>query len=178
MIAFDEIKDNLMRDNTHNLLRIEGQVRRANSYPKHEERWIKLSTNYDLSSYGRIVSKAKGSRVVMKSAEVVYVAIGDGKRKGYRLQRLVAEHFVPNPDNKKLARLIDAEAGYHADNIEWVNMDEATKGINTRLTEANIKAIRNLSKCGVPPRKLAKQFNVDVSTIKSIKGGVNFAWVK
>ena len=49
----------------------------------------------------------------------------NGKQKRVRLNRLVAQAFIPNPDNKPEVNHIDGEkSNNRADNLEWVTSKE------------------------------------------------------
>ena len=75
---------------------------------------------YKVSNYGRIKSVKK--QLVLKTCgsgnRYKTVALCNGMRKTFRVHRLVAAAFIPNPDNKPCIDHIDGDrANNHADNL-------------------------------------------------------------
>lgn len=66
-----------------------------------------------------------------------YYTIGlrkDGKVKQYRISRLVAEAFIPNPESKPYVDHIDTDkANNKADNLRWVTPSENSNNDLSRL---------------------------------------------
>ena len=107
--------------------------------------------------------------------------------KTFRVNRLVAAAFIPNPDNKPVVNHIDGDKENNkADNLEWTTISEnmlhayrcglktamiGEKNTNAKLTKEQVKAIRNEY---VPYSKkygsnaLAKKYNVSNVTITNI----------
>lgn len=116
-----------------------------------------------------------------------------GKTKA--VHKVIAETFIPNPENKPQVNHIDGnKQNNHVDNLEWVtNKENAnhainnglwTKFVSSMLTtetsqgELNSQAvlqpedvldIRELIKQGMRPYKIAKVFGVSPATIYDIK---------
>ena len=81
-----------------------------------------------------------------------------GKDKTYRVHRLVAEHFIPNPENKSTVNHIDGDkTNNHVDNLEWADRSEqmihaykmglktsrvGSDNSNAKLTPEEIREIR------------------------------------
>lgn len=99
------------------------------------------------------------------------------------VHRLVAQAFIPNPENKPQINHIDCQrSNNHVSNLEWCTPKENTAhmvklGNNrvgeqvkwSKLKEEQIIEIRNLYKSSDTSfRKLAKMYGVDQSTINSI----------
>ena len=107
--------------------------------------------------------------------------------KTFRVNRLVATAFIPNPDNKPVVNHIDGDKeNNRADNLEWATISENMlhayrcglkaamiweENPNAKLTKEQVKAIRNEY---VPYSKqygsnaLAKKYNVSNVTITNI----------
>ena len=84
---------------------------------------------YQVSSYGRIRSLNFGGRKgkigilkehFSKDGYVVMHFRWEGKRKNFRVHRLVAHMFIPNPDNLPIVNHRDeCKSNNHIDNLEW-----------------------------------------------------------
>ena len=85
---------------------------------------------YKISNTGRIVSYKKGKpyELAPYSNNRGYLAIGlsDGLvRRRYTMHKLVARHFIPNPENKPQVNHKDGDKhNNHVDNLEWVTQSE------------------------------------------------------
>lgn len=113
---------------------------------------------YEVSNYGRVRSKdmvvngrlqnchkIKGRILKPHTDKEGYKGIVlciNQKRKTFRLHRLVAAAFIPNPENKPCIDHIDGNrANNHADNLRWVTYLENNNNPITkkRLSENNAK---------------------------------------
>jgi hypothetical protein len=168
-----------------------------------EELWIAIRGYeglYSVSNFGRII-RHKGPWCRTER----YVAINNigpsgylygtfsnrGRKANYFVHRLVAEHFIDNPEGKKFVNHKDgAKLNNKSDNLEWVtrsdNMQHAWNLglIKTRrkgsgcptalLTEADIPVIRKMLAEGRQWRRhsrIAKIFGVKPQVIKLIAYG-------
>lgn len=154
---------------------------------------------YQLSNLGKVKAlelwKSHGGSGILLHKEKV---LKTGKyKKGYEhvnlcknaitdkkvIHRLVAEYFIPNPDNKPCVNHIDGNpANSRVDNLEWCtyreNVDHARRtglmndygerSVNAKLTKEAIKEIRKKQLSG---RELAKKFKVSPSLICGIING-------
>lgn len=112
----------------------------------------------------------------------------NGKAKWVTIHRLVAIHFVPNPHNYKyVLHKDDNKKNPHWSNLEWgtqsqnvldcISRGRGFNGIkngNSKLTEENVKEIRQLLSKGISSRKIASKFGVSKMPILAIKN--NKTW--
>jgi hypothetical protein len=155
---------------------------------------IKDWQNYEVSNLGNVRSLERiedfrgGTRIrkgcllkqrVLRKYKCVSVK-NYGTQRTFLVHRLVADAFVPNPDNKSIVNHIDKDRlNNSAENLEWVTQKENihhamqyedwTKGENhgmSKLKEQDIIAIRSYDKSYL---KLAEMFNVTYSTIKRVR---------
>ena len=91
---------------------------------------------YQVSSWGKVIS-VKTNKVLspeINSKGYLRVDLYDstGKKKHYKVHRLVAEAFIPNPENKPQINHIDGNTQNNSiTNLEWCtsseNMNHAKK---------------------------------------------------
>ena len=89
---------------------------------ENEEIWKPIDgfdNQYWVSNLGRVKSlKDPKNEVIMKQSTAVYgyatVSLTKGKNKTFRVHRLVAQAFIPNPDNKP-----------HVEHINTIKIDKA-----------------------------------------------------
>lgn len=85
---------------------------------------------YKISSYGRIKSFFNGITKILKPAlekcGYFYIQLNyNGKHRDLKIHRLVAEAFIPNPENKKTVNHIDGnKMNNFVNNLEWATYKE------------------------------------------------------
>lgn len=94
------------------------------------EIWKTISFNdkYSVSNLGKIRHERSGRTLLLKPRPSGYVkpCFGYGKkRRSISLHRLVAEHFLPNPDNKPTVNHKNGDkSDNRVDNLEWATYRE------------------------------------------------------
>lgn len=102
------------------------------------EKWKKFETRntkeYFVSTRGRIKLKnnATNKEIILKPTKqrsgYTAITINEGKKTTYYVHILVAEAFIPNPENKPTVNHINGvDAGDHVENLEWATYEEQDK---------------------------------------------------
>lgn len=137
--------------------------------------------DYNITEDGKVISKKRHNKEVKpqpngKGYLRVHIA---GKM--YFVHRLVAEKYIPNPDNKPQVNHKDGnKLNNNASNLEWVtnqeNRDHAIKnGLHTKgelcswskLTNKAVDFIREHKEYN--SKELAEMFGVSSSTIRRVR---------
>ena len=114
----------------------------------------------------------------------------DGRMKDYRVHRLVAEAFIPNPENKETVNHIDGDKeNNHVANLEWATRSEQNlhsyslglkkailghENSNAKLKPDNVKYIRKHYIKGdkeFGAMNLGRKFNIGATSIENIVKG-------
>lgn len=144
-------------------------------------------TDYYFSKCGKVLSTKNNKFKILKCLpDKFYPRVSlsmNGKITRISVHRIIAEMFIPNPENKPQVNHINGiKTDNRVENLEWCTSSEnlihgyktslhATGSLryNSKLTEAQVIEIRNKY---VPriysQRMLAKEFNVRQSTIHGI----------
>ncbi len=160
---------------------------------------IKEADHYEVSNFGRF-KRNRGTCYKDAKKEIQTTPIGPvGYPRKYlkdlkinvNIHRLVAEAFIPNPENKPFVNHVDGnKANNHVSNLEWStpkeNLQHASKmgllkfqygedGPRAKLTWLQVGIIREALAAGHRPVNIARYFRVTDSTIHLIKSNKN--WV-
>ena len=136
--------------------------------------------DYDITRDGKIISKKSGKEIKPQPNGKGYLRVGIGGKLMF-VHRLVAERYVPNPDNKSQVNHKDGnKSNNNADNLEWAtnqeNRNHAVKnGLHTKgdqcswskLTQKAVDFIREHTEYN--SKELAEIFNVSDSHIREIR---------
>lgn len=170
---------------------------------KERWKWIKgFERRYKISNYGRVKSFCAGNGVIRKvgtflrfSSSTGYNRVcfyPGGKLKNFKVARLVAQSFIPNPENKSEINHVDGvKTNDHYKNLEWVTKSENalhahrvlgnTNGFtreNITWAKLNFEQAREIRKIynekNLTRYELAKIYGVSVHTIRSIV--LNLTW--
>ena len=83
---------------------------------------------YEVSSEGRVNSLGRKPGIMRPGTSKGYLKVGltkDGIRSMFRVHRLVAEAFIPNPDNKPEVDHINGDRkDNRAENLRWMTHKE------------------------------------------------------
>lgn len=171
------------------------------------EKWKKIPgyKYYFVSNLGRVKStNDKGNwgdgrilKVIVRESGYCVVNLwsyrdGDKKMKQHRVHKLVAESFVPNPENKPIVNHIDGnKENNSANNLEWCTHSEnmihsyenglhnVEKGKKTtKLNEDQVREIRErYEKENISQANLAKDYPVCEGQIRRIVNKESWKWV-
>lgn len=149
---------------------------------------------YIVSSFGKVKSMLS-NKILSESTDSngrkgVALYIDKYNKKTYRIHRLVAKAFIPNPENKPQVNHIDSNPSNNkVDNLEWCTISENMKHaykygnketgenhLNTTLSEVDVLEIRAFYPFGCFTQKeIAEAYSVDSSTISNIVN--NKTWI-
>ena len=136
--------------------------------------------DYDITYDGNVINKHNGYILKGQPNSKGYLRVCIGK-KFYFIHRLVAEKYIPNPDNKEQVNHKDGnKLNNSANNLEWVNNQEnrthAVKdflhlqGEDCPYSKLDWKAVEYIrtNPDHLLQRELGKMFGVSRSTIGDI----------
>lgn len=90
-----------------------------------------IETEYSISTDGLVKKDTKNDYILSQSSQQDYKFVTlqiEGKQKRMRVHRLVAETFIPNPENKPFVNHIDGNrSNNNVENLEWVTPSENTQ---------------------------------------------------
>lgn len=128
-------------------------------------RTVALENGYVLREDGKVFNK-KGHELKIGRNKKGYPQVSlwvDGKPKTFRFARLLATHFIPNPDNLSDVDHIDGDRENHSlENLRWISHGDnikhsydlgnrCAKGINnanSKATEDDVKRVCKLLEIG------------------------------
>lgn len=93
----------------------------------NEEIWkdVPFDSNYKVSNYGRIFSKRTNKILKGELTEKGYIRVALTEHKRYLVHCIVAQTFIPNPENKPQVNHIDGnKQNNYVDNLEWCTQSE------------------------------------------------------
>ena len=146
-----------------------------------DEVWKEL-LGYQVSTYGRVKSFKRGGIKILKPdvnrKGYLFVALyKNGKRTFFKIHRLVALAFVPNPENKPQVNHIDGnKLNNFVGNLEWVTNSQNQQhafdiGLcKSRINKAQAEYIR-ANPDNLTTTELGKMFGVNSAQISRIQMG-------
>lgn len=145
---------------------------------------------YKISNDGRVKSLMFDKEKILKTHLMTsgYQQLNLYKNKTHKkhsIHRLVAEHFISNPNNKSEVNHMDGDKlNNHSDNLEWLthaeNFAHAYGNIfdnkgenhgNSKLKNKEVYDIKKSLKLGRTYKELSEKYNVSRTTINYIAIG-------
>lgn len=151
-----------------------------------EEMWedVRDFPNYQISSAGKVWSKNHNRLLkpnIVRSGYNMVRLYNKGWARDYLIHRLVADAFVPNPNDKPIVNhkdgiklnnywlnleyVTDSENQLHAIRMGLKIVKQKEHHPNSKLLESEIDKIRNMSYNGITYKEIAKQFGIHYSTV-------------
>ena len=145
--------------------------------------------DYIITEKGEIINKHNNRLVKPQKNGKGYLRVSIGKKLMF-VHRLVAQQYIPNPENKLQVNHKDGnKLNNCVDNLEWVtNQENRNHAIKndlhfygdrcfwSKLTRQDVMFIRNDNSHNIT--ELSKMFNVARSTIRNIKTGKTWKQLK
>lgn len=137
--------------------------------------------NIEVTKDGKILQNGKEKKLSVRSKNAPYLCVNIGGKTKY-VHRLVAEKFIPNPDNKlQVNHMNGIKTDNRVENLEWVSASENTihrynvldKKHNSNylrvLTDIEVNEIRRKYKPRVySMQKLSQEYFVGIATIHRV----------
>ncbi len=148
---------------------------------------LKEFPDYYISDCGKIMNKEGKERKFQINEDGYYVInlMKDGVDYHRRRARLLAQHFIPNPNNLPIVNHIDhTRTNDSLDNLEWVTYKEN----NTKSVEMHPERWKHLALVGVDQvheicslieqgtrnSEIVKMLGVSLDTVKHIRTGATW----
>jgi hypothetical protein len=139
--------------------------------------------NYLIYPDGRVWSKK--TKLFLKASDNSsggYLQVGlskDGNQKSHKIHRLVAEHYIPNPDNKPCVdHIYRDKTDNRVENLRWATISE--NGQNRGVQKNNKVGIKNICYDKINDTyKYEKKINnkIHKKTFKTLKEALCYKYI-
>jgi len=136
--------------------------------------------DYEITKEGQVINKLTGKIVKPQRNGKGYLRVAVGKKLMF-VHRMVAEKYIPNPENKPQVNHKDGnKENNRVENLEWVSNQQnrnhaVNKGLQihgekcpwAKLTEKQVEFIRKHTE--ISSKEMAKVFGVSDSNIRVLR---------
>jgi hypothetical protein len=136
---------------------------------------------YVVSNFGKVYSVARNAMMKLEKIKGGYERVTlckNGKTQRFLVHRLVANHFIPNPNNKPCVHHKDHTPNNNSSkNLEWVtyfeneehNSKDGTRVLDGyKLTHDDVRELRRLKDAGVKNSVLAEKYGINERNVRRI----------
>lgn len=175
-----------------------------------EEQWLSVPGYeglYNISNLGKVLSmdrtrncglKLKGREVPISLVKNSYASFAvadlDGNPKSLKIHKVLAQLFIPNPENKKCINHKNGNKhDYSLSNLEWATYSENSqhaidtglavrykgeKHSRAKLTEDQVYEILDMHKSGMCYSEIASKYNLHKTNIGKIVNGKSWTNIR
>lgn len=146
---------------------------------------------FQISNLGRLFSKRSNKILKLHTNKSGYVSLATkvGGRQGtshcFRVHRLVAEAFIPNPENKLEVNHKDGiKSNNTVTNLEWVTSSEnkihsnvsglRRLGVNNPQAKLTLEQVKYIRQSDKKHTELAIEMVVSEATIRNVRSGKTY----
>ena len=142
-----------------------------------EEVWkdvVGYEVVYKVSNFGNVYSVKRDKRLKPRNHRDGYLQVRlyiNGKGKDLKVHRLVAQAFIPNPDNKPQVNHLDEDkTNNNVNNLDWVTNKE-NNNYGTKNKKIKVIYQDNTYEYWVSSTEFAREFGFDQSSICAVLRG-------
>lgn len=121
--------------------------------------------NYEVSDLGRVRNQQghiMAKHIGPTGQNLLFLRKGS-KYKLKTVARLVAEAFIPNPDNLKFVKHLDKKSDDKASNLKWAK--------NSALSKLSDVEIKHIKETDMPYEYFMSIYKISKSTVQKIRNG-------